>query len=161
MEEPLARYYEVRPSARRRFELFSDRVVVKGKTTRVETLITIKLADLRPEPNILRIRPKEFGLGLLMLVASVGLGFVGIRAMGVGAPAEDKNIMLLCLAGGCLFVSLVVLGKTYRKIEYIQFVSYHGTPLLDVADAGPERSNFRAFVETLIGQIRANQKTDS
>jgi hypothetical protein len=153
--EPLARYYEVRPNGRRWFELFEDRVIVKARSARADSEITVMLADLRPEPNFLRVRPKGFGVGLLMLVASVAAGFFAVVAR-----QGDPNIWL-SIAGGWFFVSLVFLWKTGTKIEFIQFVSHHGRALLDVAHAGPQRANFRPFVETLISQIRANQRIDS
>ncbi len=158
MSEELARYYEVRPNGRRKFELLADRVIVKAKSARVDSVITVMLADLRPEPNVLRIRPKEFGLGLLFLFAAVGLGFYAFLGKGAVPPADDRNIFWLSMALAFLLVSLVIFSKTLRKIEYIQFVSHQGKPLLDVARAGPERASFDPFVETLIGQIRANQK---
>lgn len=161
MSEPIAEYYEVRPSGRRQFELFADRMIVKTKSARIEGVITVMLADLRPEPNTLRIRPKEFGAGLLFLLGSVVLGFFAILVRGAPPPPDDKTNLWLSLAGGCFFVSLVIFSKTFRKIEYIQFVSHQGKPLLDVARAGPERAGFDDFVEALIAQIRASQKAGS
>jgi len=157
MIEPLARYDEVRPNGRRTFELFKDRLVVESRSARVDKEITIMLADLRPEPNRLHVRPKEFGLGLLLLVASIGLVIFAALGRGPAPPADDKSIVWFSLAGGFFFVALVVLLKTSRKIEFIQFVSHHGNPLLDVAHAGPQRAQFGSFVDTLICQIRANQ----
>jgi hypothetical protein len=161
MGEPLARYSEVRPNGRRQFELFTDRVIVKAKSARADTESTIMLADLRPEPNRLRVRPNEFGVGLLMLVASVALGLFAVLATGLPPSTADKNFVWWALAGGLFFVSLVILAKTFRKIEFLQFVSNHGTALLDVARAGPQRAGFQAFVETLIGQIRSNRTVDT
>ena len=161
MSEPLARYREARPNGRRQFELFADRVIVTSKSAKADSVITVVLADLRPEPNLLRVRPKEFTVGLLMLVTSVGLGFFAILANVTESPLDDKTKFCLSLAGGCFLVSLVIIWKTVRKIEFTQFVSNHGTPLLDIADAGPQRVGFRSFVDTLIGQIRANQESAS
>ena len=132
MGEPIAGYFEVRPNGRRQFELFADRVIVKARSARADSVITVMLADLRPEPNMLRVRPKEFGLGLLMLVASVGLGLYAIATRGIGPRLDDKTMFWLSMAGACLIVSLAIFSKTFRKIEFIQFVSKHGKPLLDV-----------------------------
>jgi hypothetical protein len=161
MSEPIAEYYEVRPSGRRQFELLPDRMIVKTKSARIEGVITVMLADLRPEPNILRIRPKEFGVGLLCLFASVAVAFYAIVARAAGPPMDNQTVLWLSIAGGCFFVSLVIFAKTFQKIEYVQFVSHQGKPLLDVARAGPERASFDNFVETLIAQIRASQKAGS
>jgi hypothetical protein len=159
LSEPIARYYEVRPSGRRQFELLADRVIVETKSIRIEAVMTVMLADLRPEPNILRIRPKEFNVGLTFLLAAVGFGFYGFLAHAPAPPADDRSILWFALAAGCLLASLVVFSKTFQKIEYMQFVSHQGKPLLDVARAGPQRADFDQFVETLIDQIEASQKT--
>ena len=161
MGEPIAGYYEVRPNGRRQFELFADRVIVKSKSARADSVITVMLADLRPEPNEVRVRPKEFGVGLGMLVAAVGLALFAISGRGMAPPRDDKTSLWLSLAAACLIVGLAILSKTFRKIEFTQFVSNHGRPLLDVARAGRQRASFDSFVETLIGQIRANQRIDS
>jgi hypothetical protein len=158
MAEPIAEYFEVRPSGRRQFKLLADRVIVETKSIRIEGVMTVMLADLRPEPNILRIRPKEFNVGLLFLLAAIGFGFYGILARGAAPPADDKTILWFALAIGCLIASFVVFSKTFQKIEYIQFVGHQGKPLLDVARAGPQRASFDEFVELLIDQIRASQE---
>jgi hypothetical protein len=153
VDEPLARYYEVRPNGRRQFELFANRVIVNAKSVRGEFVTTIMLADLRPEPNMLRVRPKEFRLGLFMLATSIGLGFAAFLVRGLGLLPDDKAIILMSAPGAALFVSLVIMAATFRKIEFIQFVSKQGKPLLDIAKAGPQREGFRPFVEALIVQI--------
>jgi hypothetical protein len=116
MVDTLARYDEVRPNAKRQFELFADRVIVKSKTATADSVITVLLGDLRPDPNV-----------------------------------------AMCMAGGFLLVSLAVIAKTVRKVEFTQFVSNQGTPVLDVARAGPQCADFDAFIATAIGQIRANK----
>jgi hypothetical protein len=158
MFESIAQYYEVRPNGRRHFELFKDRLIVRSKTARVESEITLMLANLRPEPNRLRVRPKEFGFGLMLLVISAGLAIVAVLTAGTAVNPRLWNAVWFSVAGGAFFVSLVIFAKTARKIEFIQFVSHHENVLLDVARSGPQRHEFDSFVETLIAQIRASQK---
>jgi hypothetical protein len=160
MFDPLARYHEVRPNGRRQFELFKDRVIVRSRSARVDSEITIILADLRPELNRLFARPKEFGLGLLLLFSSMVAAIVGAVSRGPAPGPESMGLVWLVAAGSFFFISLVILSKTLRKIEFIQFVSHHGHPLLDVARAGPQRAEFDSFVQTLIDRIRANQRND-
>lgn len=135
MFESIAQYYEVRPNGRRHFELFKDRLIVTSKTARVDSEITLKLADLRPEPNRLRVRPKEFGLGLILVVVSTGFAIAAGSTRGMAPDPTRWTLILLSLAGGSFFVSLVIFSKTARKIEFIQFVSHHGNVLLDVVPA--------------------------
>ena len=119
------------------------------------------LADIRPEPNRLRVRPKEFGVGLLMLVCLRCVRTFRSARDGSAPVNGQQNFVWWALAGGLFFVSLVILAKTIRKIEFLQFVSNQGTAFLDVARAGPQRASFQAFVEALIGQIRSNRTVDT
>jgi hypothetical protein len=160
MFDSLARYHEVRPNGRRQFELFKDRVIVQSRSARVDSEITVILADLRPEPNRLLVRPKEFGMGLLMLLVSVALALIGVVASGPAPGRIGNGLPWFACAGGFFVVALVIFSKTLRKIAFIQFVSHTGHPLLDVARAGPQRDEFDSFVQTLIDRIRANQKHD-
>jgi hypothetical protein len=158
MGDAPVRFREVRPNGRRQFDLLADRVIVHSRSARVDSEITIMLADLRPEPNRLLVRPKEFALGLLILIASIPLAFIGFVVRESAAIRNEKYLMWFAFAGAILFVSLVILSKTSRKIPFTQFVSHNGHPLLDVARAGPQRADYDAFLETLIDRIRANQK---
>jgi hypothetical protein len=160
MCDSLARYHEVRPNGRRQFELFKDRVIVTSRSARLDSEITVILADLRPQPNRLLVRPKEFGLGLLMLLGSMVLAIVGTVARGAAPGPNDEGLIWFACAGAFFLVSLAILSKTLRKIEFMQFVSHHGHPLLDVARAGPQRAEYDSFVQTLIDRIRANQRND-
>jgi hypothetical protein len=157
MGEPLAQYFEVRPNGRRLFQLLADRVIVVSKSPRGDFVTTVLLADLRPETNLLRVRPKEYRLGVLMLAIAFNLGFGLFLAGGLGFLAPDKAILLTSLPLGALVVSLAILWKTFPKIEFTQFVSKLGKPLLDVADAGPQRDGYRPFVAAIIEQIGASR----
>jgi hypothetical protein len=158
MGDSLARYDEVRPNGRRSFELFADRMIVRSRSARLDSEITIMLADLRPEPNRLLVRPKEFGLGLLMLVGSLVTAIVGGVVRGSAPVPDEKHLIWFACAGALAFVAMVIFSKTARKVEFIQFVSHNGHPLLDVARAGPQRAEFDPFVQTLIARIPANRK---
>jgi hypothetical protein len=159
MFEYITEFHEVRPNGRRHFELFKDRLIIRSRTARVDSEITIMLANLRPEPNRLRVRPKEFGLGVMLLVIAIGLALSAALTARMAPNPRLWYTAWLSIAAGTLFVSLVIFAKTARKIEFLQFVSHQGNILLDVARSGPQRHEFDGFVETLIKQIRANQIT--
>ena len=97
-----------------------------------------------------------------MLVASGSFGLFAVLATGLPPSMANKNFIWWALAGGLFFVSLVILAKTIRKIEFLQFVSNQGTVSFWTSLAhGPQRASFQAFVEALIGQIRSNRTVDS
>jgi hypothetical protein len=156
-----SRYCEVGLEGKRLFELFEDRVIVTIRSKRREAEITTMLANLRPEPNRVLIRPEEFGYNLLMLLVSVGFAIFGAIARGrVPAMTSEAFFWVLIIAGSLFVYSLVILWKTPRKIEFVQFVSHDERPLLNVARAGPQRAEFDSFVQTLTDRIRANQRED-
>jgi hypothetical protein len=155
MADPLAQFDEVRPNGRRHFELFADRVIVDSRSAKADCVITVLLADLRAEPNIVRVRPKEFNLGVGSLLIGIVLGFVAFTVGAMQQPANGKSMIWVGASAAFLVASLAIVAKTIRKIEFTQFVSNQGKPLLDVARAGPQRAGFDSFIEAVTDQIRA------
>ena len=147
MGEPIAQYREVRTNGRRRFDLFADRVVIESKSLKADAVVTVSLADLKPEPNILRLRPKEFRLGLSMLLASVAIGLFALATVGPAGVIPGTKIPWMSCVGPLVFVSLVVFARTFRKVEFTQFLARDGKPRMDVGRAGPNRARYREFVE--------------
>jgi hypothetical protein len=160
MFDSIAQYHEVRPGGRRHFELFKDRLIVRSSTPRIDSEITLMLANLRPEPNRLRVRPREFGFGVGLLCVAVGLAIFAVLTTGMAVNPRLWTAVWFAIAGGTCFVALVILARTARKIEFLQFVSHQGNVLLDVARSGPERHEFDPFTNTLIDEIRANQRPE-
>ena len=99
MFESIDRYYEVRPNGRRQFEPFKDRVIVRSKTVRVESEITIMLANLRPEPNRLRVRPKEFGFGVGLMMIAIGLVIIALQTTGAAVDPRLWTAVWFSVAG--------------------------------------------------------------
>jgi hypothetical protein len=48
----------------------------------------------------------------------------------------------------------MLLGLSFRRIEFAQFRSQAGVAVLDVARAGPGRDEFDGFVDALVRQIQ-------
>lgn len=159
MGDEIARYREVRPDGRRLFTLYADRILVQVQSGRVRSELTVRLVDVRPEPNKLWVRPKAFAGGILLLVASVGTLIAAESFRRAGHHAEDGLIIWFSSAFAFAFVGLVVVFKTIWRIEFTQFVSRIGTAILDVARAGPDASQFDEFVGSLIHQIHRCQTT--
>jgi hypothetical protein len=160
MSEPLATYREVRSDGRRRFELYADRIVVKGSGARTKFEATVLFANLRPEPDKLWIRHKSFLLGVFMLLLSIAPFAVLARSFADGTHA-DRLGPCLGIGVGLSFVGFVICLKTFRKVEFARFQSHAGIVVLDVAYAGPDRGRFREFVDLLTKQIRMVQNKES
>jgi hypothetical protein len=160
MFEPVSQYDEVRLNGRRQFELFKDRVIVRARTPRIDSEITVMLANLRPEPNRLRVRPKEIVFGVGLLWVAIVLAIFAMLTTGAAVNPRLWTTVWFSVAGGAFLTALVIIAKTARKIEFLQFVSHQGNALLDVARSGPQRHDFDAFVDALIARIRANQRSE-
>jgi hypothetical protein len=156
MEEPLV-YREVLSRGRRTFELFSEHIVVHTKYPNHSADITVLLSDLRHSPNTVWIREWPFKAGLgVMAIAAANLGYRSIQAT-PEAPVDWESVLtfsvpfLICGGVMCLYC--------IRKIEFACFVNHVGINALDIADAGPDRAEFRGFVDQLNARIQSSQKT--
>ena len=159
MAQPLATYSEKQPAIRRSFELFADRIVVKGTKSGMLFEHPVILTDLRPEPNKMWRRHRHFVIGATML----GLCPIPLLVCAImpSLDAQRRVIILLLLFGmALLVVGLWICLRTYRMVEFTRFQNQHGLVALDVGDTGPERENYAAFVEALIRAIEASQKKD-
>jgi hypothetical protein len=157
MIEPLATYREVMVHARRRFDLYKDRVIVYGKAANVEAETVVRLSDLNPWPNTIRVRHKWFRMAILMFF---GAFLTLIAAASTYPPPPGGEVLPLMLGStsfALFFVGSIIFGYTYRMLKFISFNSHAGVKLLDVGDAGPDRADFDSFVERLIARIEANQ----
>ncbi|HEY4261353.1 MAG TPA: hypothetical protein VGM98_14395 [Schlesneria sp.] len=154
MNDVLATYNEVRVDGRRYFELYSDRIRVKGKAVRADFDATVYLADLRPDPNRVWIRHGYCVLGIIMLLLSLVSFALMARSL------SDQDYVTTCASTGLAlgFVGSVIGFKTFSKVEFSQFQSHGGIVILNVSKAGPDRLKFDDFVGLLAAQIRAAQK---
>jgi hypothetical protein len=141
-DQPIATYREQRFDGKRVFELFPDRVRVRGSVQlQSEFDTTIPLNTLIPTPNLIRFRNKGFVHGVWMFLGAIILDTFLITSLHV--PAENSVIMLI---GGIGFAGLVVMLIAARKVEFISFNSTAGIAVLDFARSGPDAANLDSFV---------------
>lgn len=141
--EPLATYRETRFDGKRVFELFPDRIHIRGNvqlSSEFET--SIPLAMLNPHPMRVRVRHKSFWAGLWVLLAAVVLDIVLVSNFHV--PPESFSTGLI----GCIGMSgFVLMLGTARKVEFIGFNNNAGVRVLDFARSGPDEGNLDSFVQ--------------
>jgi hypothetical protein len=143
----VARYEERRFDGRRIFELFPDRVVVKGTNSlAAEFESTVMLATLQPLASKIRMRPKGFFQGIFMTIIAVALIQSGFFSLQSYWGMVD---FVMIIAGILLALA------TSRKIDWVQFQTKAGTVALTVARVGKQESEFEPFVQALIRQIQA------
>ena len=157
MEEPLV-YREVLARGRRTFELFSDTIIVHTKYPNHSADITVLLSDLRHSPNAAWIRewPFKVGLSVMMSVSAI-LVYRWMQAT-PQAPLDWERVLPFSLP--LIFVGGVVCLYCRRKIEFACFVNHVGMTALDIGDAGPDRAEFRGFIDQLMARIQSSQKTN-
>ncbi len=148
-EEPIATYREERFDGKRFFELFADRVRIRGKVQLQSDFDTvIPLSTLHPTPSRIRIRNKGFWHGIWMLLGAIMLDTFLITPLRV--PPENFAIMLVGAFGFAGFVTALLAA---RKIEFIFFNSTAGIPILDFARKGPDAAKLDAFAELVSRHI--------
>jgi len=147
---PIDTYSEVRFDGKRSFQLFADRVVVRGSVTLTSDFDTsIPLASLQVEPTRLHIRHRVFVGGLW--IATVSSILVAILVGGFHFSFLDWPVWL---PAGFGVMGLLFMAATVRKVEFVQFKSNAGVTVLDIARSGKDASRFDSFIETLRSQIK-------
>jgi hypothetical protein len=145
-------YREVLSGGRRTFELFDDRIELRVRYPNQTADLTFQLSTLRPTPNCIRVREKPFTLGCLLIV--IPLLLVAAHWGIYGRPLEW--MIYLAVGGGT--AGAVMCLYCLRKIEFASFVNHTGNFAFDVGDSGPDRSNFRAFVDEVTKNISDVQR---
>ena len=141
-------YKEQRFDGNRTFELFEDKVVVRGKTQlQSEFEHIIMLESLVPDFSKIRMRDHGFKAGIWMMAGAWIIASLNDTI----AKMEFRTVALLWVFG---FIGLLLSLCTIRKIEWVAFRSASGIPTLDIARAGKEKDKFDAFVEAIVKQIK-------
>ena len=141
--EPIATYRETCFDGKRVFELFPDRVRIRGSVQLTsEFEISIPLAVLNPNPMRIRMRNKAFWSGLWMLLVAVVLDTVLVSSFHI--PAESFSVGLI---GGIGMGGGLLMLATARKVEFITFANIAGVHVLDFARSGPDAANLDSFVQ--------------
>jgi hypothetical protein len=143
--------------ARRRFDLYKDRLVIVGKAANMDFETTVRLSDLNPQPNTIRVRHKWFRLACLMFLGSFFALFAAASIYKSPPERESLTLMLCSTSFALFFVGSIIFGYTFRKVKFLSFKSQGGITLLDVACSGPDRERFDSFTNELIARISANQ----
>ena len=157
MEEPLV-YREVLARGRRTFELFLDKIIVHTKYPNHSANITVMLSDLRHSPNTAWIREWPFKVGLSVMVSAFAILGYRWKQATTEAPLDWGRVLPFSLP--LIFVGGVVCLYCRRKIEFTCFVNHVGMTALDIGDAGPDRAEFREFINQLTTRIQSSQKTN-
>jgi hypothetical protein len=148
--QPIASYQERRFDGQRNFELFAEHLTVKGRQTfGAEFETTIPLYTLSPALSHLRTRDRGFWSGIVMILIAISLlqsGALLITSYWGGLAA------VMVVAGALLSIA------TARKVEWVQISSRAGFLSVTIARAGPDKSTFDKFINSLLEQIKTSDK---
>ena len=116
------------------------------------------LSDLRHSSNAVWLREWPFKFGLIvMAISSAYLGFRWIQET-PQTPVEWANVLTFSVP--FLFIGGVMCLFCIRKIEFACYVNHVGINALDIGDAGPDRVEFRGYVDQLSARIHSSQKSN-
>ena len=147
--EALDTYSEVTLTGRRKYELYPDKIVLRGSGTwSYEFEQTLPLTQISGDYVKLRVRPTVSWISLTICFLAGLLSIVLVREFAIQSSAVPG--VLGILSGAALIVAIA----TMKKVEYARFCSAgYGSVLLSVARSGPERNRFDSFVQALVSQI--------
>ena len=148
-------YSEQRFDGKRTFQLFPDRVVVRGaETLSSDYEQTIPVATLTPETTTIRYRHPQASSAFWMMAVSMAGLFVLMGYFHM--PIEATPVVI---TAGLGVIGLLLAVATYKKVEFVVFRSDAGVDVLSVARSGKQVGTFNAFVEGLRRQIQSARQT--
>jgi hypothetical protein len=148
--EPLMTYAERRFEGTRTFQLFPDRVVIRGsEVLSAEYEQTVRLESLNAEFDHMWYRHPNFMHGIYLAVGS--LIAVSVLHSGFGMSV---GTYLGGMAAVGVITGLLLAFATRKKVEYAVFKTQAGVAGLSVARSGKQVRDYDAFVQRLVQQIR-------
>jgi hypothetical protein len=149
--ESLQRYHEVTWEGHRTFELFEDRVVVDVTRPSYQARATVRVADLRPDADIMFLRPLPGRLGM------IGIAIGTLTTMFAATVLRgDLRYFGMIGSGSLILLSVIVAGCFARKVEYAFFKNHSGVTLLTIALSGPDKARYREFISSLTDLIKSS-----
>jgi hypothetical protein len=147
--EAIVTYSEVTLTGKRKYELYPDKIVMRGSGTwSYEFEQTLPLTKISADYVKLRMRPTVSWISLTIFFLTGLLSIVLVREFAIQSSAVPG--VLGIFSGSALIVAIA----TMKKVEYARFCAAgYGSVLLSVARSGPERNRFDNFVQALVSQI--------
>ena len=143
--QPLATYRETGYDTKRTFELFADRLVIRGgQTFGADFDAEVPLAHLNLTHDRLRVRNPHFQSGVA--IVTVCTGVITFLKYGWHYSLLSEPALMLAIFGFC---GLIVMAGTYQKVEYYQFKTAAGIVAFDIARNQKNSGEFDAFIEQL------------
>lgn len=144
---PIAVFHEeIRWLISREFELYTDRIKVRGIVRGTRSEATVLLADLPEFANHIWLRTKHHKWSAVILAILSVFLIVPFLAWPPSYPLLGFGL-LVNIPAVCYFI------QSLPTVEFAQFVNPSRILLLDMAKSGPDVARFDEFVTTLERQI--------
>jgi hypothetical protein len=146
----IAEYRDSSPGLRRSFELYPDKIVVKGRRSGGDDFVmALPLQALVPEYSTFRIRSPHSRRAFIVFCVSLAF----LWALSMPPPDRFSTLFLVAFAGlgaTCLVASIYHLPryKIYR------FLNKDGVFVFDVIESKSDKERCLEFVETISEAIR-------
>jgi len=148
--DPLSIYSERSFSRACHYELYPDRLRIKGKVfLQNEFDVTIGLKDLNPDYQKLKAREKSFWAGLWVALVPAILLEILVSVFHITFVNPVFGLMI------CLVVTgLLLCAVTVKKVEYYRFTNSSGIHVLDIARVGKDKQKFDGFIICIVDSTR-------
>jgi len=147
--ESIMTYSETRLNGQRYFELYPDKIRIRGKVfLQSDFDTTVPLGNLSPVFEKVRIRGQGFWGGLKLTVIS----FIALTIM-ASVSAIDFGSFITVLVACFLVTGLLICAVTFPKIQIYRFKNSAEIIALDIARSGKEKDKFDDFVDNIVACI--------
>ena len=154
-EPPLEKYREHRLEGIRTFDLYPDKIVIRGLMRLGSNFeSTISLSSAQPEIHRIWVRTQYFQLAAAVFLLGILFVFIATQLEKIGSV----DSLLVAASYAFPLVGLIAIFLTKRKLEFVRFANNSSIALFDLARSGPDSENFDDFVNVIVKQIAASRQ---
>lgn len=145
----MAKYSEATLFWKKKYELYSDRIVVNGQSPGSQNFeVTVPLIDINP--NYVKVSVRSL-VPWVALITAILTGFLSVILIYYFAISSNRLPGVLAIYS---VLALIVTVATFKRVEYARFNSKdYRVVLLNIARSGPDIKEFDTFIETLVVTI--------
>jgi hypothetical protein len=152
--QPIATYRESSFVLKREFELFADKVTIRGKNRASHFEFHVPLEQLSPDiGSMLTKNPLAglWGFPLVFLLVAL-MGTLASLQWQINTPRSISVVSLLTALSIASFFVLVLANRP--RIRSYHFVNTQGIKVLDMIESGRDRMHCREFAEHVSQTIK-------
>jgi hypothetical protein len=149
--QPIGTYREVSPYGKREFLLFENKLSIQGSNRGDDYLHYVPLEQMSPDFGT-HTQTKSNLFFLFLIVLNLFVSFVVLIVQRISPKPGFADVLIFLV--GLLVVCLIGAALTRRTCLFYTFVNVLGVKIFDIAEAGPEKANCKAFAELVSQTIK-------